>query len=122
MGNRSRHRKGKASAAAVTQTNRDVWYESWLWGALLVVAVVLAYQKAWHADFIWDDDQHITHNPCIVGPLGFKEIWTTSAARICPLVLSTFWFEHKLWGLSSFGYHLVTLGMHAAGAVVLWRV
>ena len=41
----------------------------------------------------------LTANPCIVGPLGLKEIWTTSAADICPLTLTTFWVEHALWGL-----------------------
>ena len=34
----------------------------------------------WYAGFIWDDDDHVTNNPTIIGPLGLKENWTTSAA------------------------------------------
>ena len=64
----------------------------------------------------------LTANPCIVGPLGLKEIWTTSAADICPLVLTTFWVEHALWGLAPLPYHLVNVLMHGACAVLLWRV
>ena len=91
--------------------------------ALLLLAVVgLAYLPVWHAGFIWDDDQHLTQNPCIIGPLGLKEIWTTARARICPLVLSTFWLEHKIWGLSPLPYHLVNVLLLGSSAIVLWRV
>jgi hypothetical protein len=75
------------------------------------------------ADGIYlDDDAHLTANPCIVGPLGLKEIWTTSAADICPLTLTTFWVAHTLWGLAPLPYHLVNVLMHGACAVLLWRV
>jgi protein O-mannosyl-transferase len=94
----------------------------WLWGVILALAVILVYQPVWYAGFIWDDDAHVTANPCIVGPLGLKEIWTTSAAMICPLVLTTFWVEHALWGLAPLPYHLVNVLMHGACAILLWRV
>jgi len=94
----------------------------WLWGLLLVLAVILTYSPVWWAGYIWDDDDHVTANPCIVGPLGFKEIWTTSAADISPLTRSTFWLEHALWGLAPLPYHLVNVLLHGACAVMLWRV
>jgi tetratricopeptide (TPR) repeat protein len=94
----------------------------WLWGLVLALAVILTYTPVWYAGFIWDDDLLVTTNPCIVGPLGLKEIWTTSAADICHLVLTTFWVEHALWGLAPLGYHLVNVVLHAACAILLWRV
>ena len=94
----------------------------WLWGLILVVAVILAYSPVWWAGYIWDDDDHVTTNPCIIGPLGLKEIWTTDNARYYPLVLTTFWFEHALWGLTPLPYHLVNVFIHGACAVLLWRV
>jgi tetratricopeptide (TPR) repeat protein len=93
-----------------------------LWGAILVLAVLLAYQSVWGAGFVWDDGPIITANPSVIGPLGFKEIWTTSAADICPLVISTFHVEYLLWGLKPLPFHLVTVCFHAASAVILWRV
>jgi tetratricopeptide (TPR) repeat protein len=91
-------------------------------GAFLILAVILAYQPVWYAGFIWDDDVYLTNNPCIVGPLGLKEIWTTAAADICPLVTTTFWVEHAFWGLAPLPYHLVNVLFHGACAIFFWRV
>ncbi len=94
----------------------------WLLFLLLTFAVVAAYLPVWHAGFIWDDDAHLTENPCIVGPLGFKEIWTTAAATYYPLVLTTFWLEHAVWGFAPLPYHLVNVLVHSACAILLWVV
>jgi tetratricopeptide (TPR) repeat protein len=96
--------------------------QQWLLGLLLVAALFIAYQPAWHAGFIWDDDNHLTNNPCIVGPLGFKDIWTSSEAMYFPLVLTSFWVLHAIWGLDPLPYHLINIAMHAACAVLLWHV
>jgi tetratricopeptide (TPR) repeat protein len=99
------------------------WFSrDWHWGLLLVLAVILAYSPVWWAGYAWDDFPFVTTNPVIVGPLGLKEIWTTSAADICPLTITTFWLEHALWGLAPLPYHLVNVLLHSACAVVLWRV
>jgi Tfp pilus assembly protein PilF len=89
---------------------------------MLFAAVVLAYQPAWSAGFVWDDDSLLRSNPCIIGPLGLKQIWTTPAADICPLTLTTLWGEHALWGLRPLPYHLVNIFLHGGCAVALWRV
>ncbi|HUB67206.1 MAG TPA: tetratricopeptide repeat protein [Candidatus Methylacidiphilales bacterium] len=96
--------------------------QDWLGGLLLVLAVVLTYTPLWHAGFIWDDNANIGSNLCIVGPLGLKEIWTTEYGQFFPLVLTTFWVEHALWGLRPLPYHLVNVFLHAACAVLLWRI
>ncbi len=95
---------------------------SWVRGLLLFALALAAYLPATRCGFIWDDDDHLTANPVIVGPLGLKEIWTTTHARICPLVQTTWWLEHQLWGLNPMPYHLVNILMHAAAALALWRV
>lgn len=91
-------------------------------GLLLLVLAFLAYLPATGGGFIWDDAEHLTENPCIVGPLGLAQIWTSVRASNCPLVLTTFWLEHRLWGLEPWPYHAVNILMHAAAALVLWRV
>ena len=98
------------------------WNRSWLLGLLLLAGIFVAYLPVRQAGFIWDDDDHLLQNPCIVGPLGFKAIWTTSAAIYYPLVLTSFWVEHALWGFNPLPYHLVNVAMHAACAILLWRV
>jgi protein O-mannosyl-transferase len=93
-----------------------------LWGLLLIALVFIAYGRVFQAGFIWDDESHLTQNPCIVGPLGLKEIWTTARAVYYPLVLTTFWTLHKFAGLSPWPYHLLNVLLHAGSAVLLWQI
>jgi len=97
-------------------------HHSWLWGIFLAAIVLVAYACTLNAGFIWDDDAHLTNNPCVIGPLGFHEIWTTSHAYYYPLVLTTFWFLHKFVGLNPLPYHLLNVLVHAGSAILLWRV
>ena len=94
----------------------------WLWAFLLIALVFISYARVFNADFIWDDESHLTRNPCIVGPLGLKEVWTSTRAVYYPLVLTTFWVVHKFVGLSPWPYHLLNVLLHAGSAVLLWQV
>jgi hypothetical protein len=94
----------------------------WLWALLLFAFVFIAYLQVLHAGFIWDDESHLTRNPAVIGPLGLKEIWTTTQAVYYPLVLTTFWALHKLVGLNPLPYHLLNVLLHAGSAILLWRV
>jgi tetratricopeptide (TPR) repeat protein len=101
---------------------QPAWKRFLLPALILVAAIFIAYARVWHAGFIWDDDDHLTRNPCIIGPLGFSDIWTTSHAVYYPLVLTSFWVQHLLWGLNPLPYHIVDVALHAACALLLWRV
>jgi hypothetical protein len=86
------------------------WFtRDWFLGLVLILAVVAVYQPVWFAGYIWDDDKHLTANPCILGPLGLKEIWTSRLWQPFALVISTFRVEHALWGLAPLPYHLVNV-------------
>jgi len=113
---------GVSTKAAGFQQLPSWWSRDWLLGMILILAVILAYQPVWQAGFVWDDELFLKANPVIIDPLGLKEIWTTSAADICPLTLATFWVEHALWGLAPLPYHLVNVLLHGGCAIVLWRV
>src|SRR6184192_1471660 len=101
---------------------RSIQSRNWLWGVLLLALVLVAYARVFNAGFIWDDESHLTQNPCIVGPLGLKEVWTSTQAVYYPLVLTTFWVLHKLVGLNPLTYHLLNVLLHAASAILLWRL
>ena len=96
--------------------------KEWLWAFLLIALVFVSYVQVFNAGFIWDDESHLTQNPCIVGPLGLKEVWTSARAIYYPLVLTTFWTLHKFVGLSPWPYHLLNVLLHAGSAVLLWQV
>jgi tetratricopeptide (TPR) repeat protein len=99
-----------------------LWEQTWFLASLLIALVLIAYVRAFNAGFIWDDEAHLTHNPCIVGPLGLKQVWTSGRAVYYPLVLTTFWVLHKVAGLTPWPYHLLNVLLHAGSTVVLWQV
>jgi protein O-mannosyl-transferase len=100
----------------------ETWKRTSVGIAAIILFVVAAHSPALHTGFIWDDADHLTQNPCVIGPLGFKEIWTTPRAIYYPMVLTVFWALHKFVGLSPLPYHLLNLLMHAGSALLLWRV
>ena len=106
----------------VREVRVSLWRRDWFWALLLIAVVFIAYAQVFRAGFIWDDESHLTRNPCVIGPLGLKEIWTTAQAVYYPLVLTTFWTLHKFIGLNPFPYHLLNVLLHGASAVLLWRI
>jgi tetratricopeptide (TPR) repeat protein len=103
---------------------RILWQRGWLKGLWLVAAVFLAYQPAWHAGFIWDDDVYVTQNRLLTAPDGLKRIWFSlnSPSQYFPLTYTTFRIERALWGLKPAGYHGVNLLLHAVNALLVWRL
>jgi tetratricopeptide (TPR) repeat protein len=89
--------------------------------AALVAATFLVYRPVWRAGFIWDDDDHLTANPAMTAPNGLQMIWTSLAvSRYYPLTLTTFWVEHRLWGLNPLPYHLVNIALHALNGFLVF--
>jgi tetratricopeptide (TPR) repeat protein len=101
---------------------KKIGESAWLQAALIGLLTVVAYFPALKAGFIWDDDSHLTQNPCIIGPLGLKDIWTSSQGFYYPLVLTSFWLLQKFAGLNPLPYHVLNVLMHAGSAILLWRV
>ena len=85
---------------------------------------MIAYGPALHAGFIWDDDAYLTQNPLLTAPDGLRRIWFSleSPSQYFPLTYTAFYLERALWGLNPMGYHLFNLLLHAANAVLVWRL
>ena len=99
-------------------------HHDWLLGLLIVVLTLVAFGPVWHAGFIWDDDVYVTENPLLTAPDGLRRIWFSldSPSQYFPLTYTTFYLERSLWGLNPAGYHLVNFLLHAANALLVWRV
>ena len=97
--------------------------KSWLLAVALVIVTFVAYIPVLHAGFVWDDDDHLTANPAMTAADGLRRIWSSlSVSRYYPLTLTTFWVEHRLWGLHPLPYHAVNVVLHAANAVLIWMI
>ncbi len=91
----------------------------WLFTAALLIAVLVAYQPAWNGSFLWDDAAHVTP-PELRSWRGLWRIWFDLGAtqQYYPLLHSAFWVQHRLWGDTPLGYHLVNILLHVAVALM----
>src|SRR5438477_7993831 len=89
----------------------------------LVAATFLAYWPAHSGQLLWDDEAHIT-KPELRSLEGLRRIWFDIGAtqQYYPLLHSTFWLEHRLWGDSTLGYHLANVAWHALAAVLVYLI
>ena len=83
----------------------------------IFAATLLAYFPALNGAVLWDDAAHITA-PGLQSVHGLWAIWFTLGAtqQYYPILHSTFWLEHRLWGDATLGYRLVNVGLHATAA------
>jgi tetratricopeptide (TPR) repeat protein len=92
------------------------WPAGWSW-ALIFLAAVLAYLPALSGGLLWDDGGHVTRADLRSWD-GLFRIWFEIGAtqQYYPLLHSAFWVEHRLWGDSTLGYHLLNVLLHATAA------
>ena len=92
----------------------------------LAVLVVVSYLPALQGDFVWDDvifaEEPVIHSPGALRSIWFSPTDIKNEGHYWPLVYSSFWLEHKLWGLHPAGYHAVNIFLHLLNCLLLWRL
>lgn len=110
-----------APNAESESSNRDKWgFGAAALAAVLALATLVAYFPALHGGMLWDDDAHVT-KPALRSLQGLWRIWTEVGAtqQYYPVLHSTFWFEHRLWGDQVVGYHAINVLWHVLAALLL---
>ena len=92
----------------------------------LGLLVAVSYFPATQAGFVWDDEVFTTAEP-IRSVSGLWNIWFSpsdipSEGHYWPIVYTSFWLEHKLWGFAPLGYHVVNILLHLVNTLLLWRL
>ena len=98
----------------------------WFGAAALAIMIFGVYFPALTGEPLWDDAVW-AEEPLVLSWSGIREIWLEPSAirqegHYWPLVYSSFWLEHKLWGLAPLGYHLVNVLLHLANTLLAWRL
>lgn len=95
----------------------------WFFPLLIFTMTFIAYVPAINGKFIWDDDAYVFNNPLLTSPGGLLRIWTTTESpQYYPMVFTSFWIEHRLWGFNPIGYHIVNVALHAINAIMAWLI
>lgn len=93
---------------------------NWSLGGALILAVAVAYWPALFGLRLLDDDLHITA-PALQSLSGLIRIWSELGAtqQYYPVLHSAFWLEHRLWGDTLVGYHIVNVAQHVLSSFLL---
>ena len=104
-------------------TNLSLKWPNLTAGSAILLMTLVAYIPAMYGGFIWDDDSYVTNNPLLPAIDGLWRIWfAADTPQYYPLVFTTFWLEHRLWGLNPMGFHIVNVSLHALNAVIVWFI
>ena len=76
--------------------------------------------------FIWDDPIWY-QSRAVLEWSGLGAIWSWPSSieeerHYWPLTYTTFWLEHKIWGLEPSGYHVVNVLLHLLNSLLVWRL
>src|SRR3989441_166448 len=108
----------------VTRALTQRWVH-WLVPVLVALVTFAVFLPALQNQFVnWDDPTNFLDNPYYRG-LGWSQLrwmWTTHLGHYIPLTWMTLGLDYLLWGMNPFGYHLTSLLLHAANAVVFFFV
>jgi hypothetical protein len=96
----------------------------WAWDAALVALVVVAYLPALGNGWIWDDDDYVTANQALRSLHGLWQLWFEPGVvpQYYPVTFTSLWVEWQLWGSWAPAFHVTNVLLHAANAVLAWRV
>ena len=120
--NARRDRPSAADVPALLPVVVAPWWQWWIAAAIVCAAAIAAYIPTLNNDFVtWDDPDYITKNEYVVAPDGLSKIWNPGAKQqqYYPMVFSSYWLEHRLWGFEPRGYHLTNMVLHAINAGLL---
>ena len=124
-------RHAREALPPALRTLERMWHAAlarpWPFLAALFLLVLVSYLPAmlW-GDFIWDDLMMIG-TPAVREATGLRQIWFSpgeieAEVHYWPLVYTTFWLQHKLWGFAPAGFHVVNVLLHLANTLLLWQL
>ena len=99
--------------------------------ALATLALALLVGTCYLPAMLWGgliwDDPIWSESQAVLQWSGLSTIWSWPSLiegekHYWPLTYTTFWMEHKIWGLEPAGYHIVNVVLHLLNSLLLWRL
>ena len=127
MTTRAQRRRTPARAATAgrpleVERPPSIEWRLWAGAAALVLAAILIYLPTLRGALIWDDRLYLD-NPVFRSAGALWQFWINRTQMdYLPLTFSGLWLQWQAWGEATLGFHLVSVLLHAAGAIAAWRV
>src|SRR5881409_1038208 len=105
-------------------TSAQRWVR-WLAPLLVALFTLAAFLPTLQNQFVnWDDADNFLGSPHYRGLTWthLRWMWTTHMGHYIPLTWMTLGLDYVLWGMNPVGYHLTSLLLHAANAVVFFFI
>src|SRR6058998_2977196 len=120
----NRHHPGPSPRELVVRTPAERWVR-WLVPLVIALITCAAFLPTLQNQFVnLDDNDNFLDNPHYRGLAWthLRWMWTTHLGHYIPLTWMTLGLDYLLWGMNPVGYHLTSLLLHAANAVVFFFV
>src|SRR3989441_10533007 len=120
----NRHHPGPSPRELVVRTPAERWVR-WLVPVVIALITCAAFLPTLQNQFVnLDDNDNFLDNPHYRGLAWthLRWMWTTHQGHYIPLTWMTLGLDYLLWGMNPVGYHLTSLLLHAANAVVFFFV
>jgi protein O-mannosyl-transferase len=113
-------------AGAADAARRSGSRFGWLVPLALGLVTVAVFTPSLRGGWVdWDDPTNFLYNPYYRG-LGWPQLrWMLTSSLMghwIPVTWLTLGVDYAIWGMNPFGYHLTSLGLHAAGAALFYHV
>jgi protein O-mannosyl-transferase len=99
------------------------WYHALIPCAVCLLTLLPFLPSLQNGFVDWDDYDNFLNNPSYRGLSWSHLKWmfvTFHMFNYRPLTWVTFGFDYTLWGMNPFGYHLTSLILHAASALIVY--
>ena len=131
-GNRSKKAEGRSNGRGIAQSGSHESVVSLSWQKLtaislaLAVVVALAFLPGLDGEFLaWDDPRYVTKNSHIQSFSWQTVVWAFTSFDVAnwhPLTWLSLAFDHRIYGLEPFGYHMTSLIIHVLNSILVFLV
>jgi hypothetical protein len=90
----------------------------------LIAAASWIYWPDINGNWLWDDNLYFSKNNALLDWSGLLKIWFVPGTlwEYYPITETVQWFQWRLWGNNTFGYHLTNVTLHILNACLLWHL
>jgi len=91
---------------------------------LIILAGLWVFSPALRGNWLWDDGWYVAGNPLLNSVDGLKKLWFSPGSWVeyYPIEETVLWVQWHLWHNDTLGYHLTTLFLHLANALMVWKL